>query len=488
MISWMQKHKKYLVITIWISTIAFVGAGFVGWGSYKFGSSSSDIAKVGDTEITIKEFNQRYQNIFSAYNKAMGGKLDEESAKKMGLDKLVLNQLIQEALLVQFAKDNNLIVTDEEVAQKIASMEIFYENGTFSKKRYLELLATNHIRPKDFEASLKKEILLQKVQMLLEPKIVPLEFDTIGSALFIGDKIEYRVLSDKDISVSVTEEELKKYYNSHKDEFLTPKKYILKLITLNPATIKVDKKELQSYYQEHKLQYTDKDGKILPFKEAKALVMKDYQKYKAKKEALREYIAFKKGKTQAQKELEVALNDPKYQPLLQKIKKEVGSFSKPIFFEGEYWIVKLNRVIQPEPIPYKKAKDKVKKAYLAQKIAKMLLKKAKEMVKKGFSGIKTKDFITREDVDKIKNLSPFEAATFLNKLFTQQKPQGFISLSQNKVILYKILGQKLIMENKISKNKDMIESNAKNLKEKLQNINLIKKLEKIYPIEIYKGL
>ena len=33
MITWMQRHKRWLVITIWISTIAFVGAGFVGWGS-----------------------------------------------------------------------------------------------------------------------------------------------------------------------------------------------------------------------------------------------------------------------------------------------------------------------------------------------------------------------------------------------------------------------------------------------------------------------
>ena len=38
MITWMQRHKKWLVITIWISTIAFVGAGFVGWGSYKYGT------------------------------------------------------------------------------------------------------------------------------------------------------------------------------------------------------------------------------------------------------------------------------------------------------------------------------------------------------------------------------------------------------------------------------------------------------------------
>ncbi|WP_416829360.1 SurA N-terminal domain-containing protein, partial [Helicobacter ganmani] len=47
MIGWMQKHKKYLIITIWISTIAFVGAGFVGWGSYSFSSTSNAVAVVG---------------------------------------------------------------------------------------------------------------------------------------------------------------------------------------------------------------------------------------------------------------------------------------------------------------------------------------------------------------------------------------------------------------------------------------------------------
>jgi peptidyl-prolyl cis-trans isomerase D len=51
MISWMQKHNKYLIVTIWIATIAFIGAGFVGWGSYSYGSKVSAIAQVGDVDI-----------------------------------------------------------------------------------------------------------------------------------------------------------------------------------------------------------------------------------------------------------------------------------------------------------------------------------------------------------------------------------------------------------------------------------------------------
>ena len=48
MIEWMQKHKKSLIPTIWISTIAFVGAGFVGWGAYDMNANrAGSIARVG---------------------------------------------------------------------------------------------------------------------------------------------------------------------------------------------------------------------------------------------------------------------------------------------------------------------------------------------------------------------------------------------------------------------------------------------------------
>ena len=61
MLSWMQKHKKYLVVTIWVSTIAFVGAGFVGWGAYDLNSNrATSVAKVGHRNISVQELQQKY--------------------------------------------------------------------------------------------------------------------------------------------------------------------------------------------------------------------------------------------------------------------------------------------------------------------------------------------------------------------------------------------------------------------------------------------
>ena len=79
MITWMQRHKKYLVITIWISTIAFVGAGFVGWGAYDLNKDrSASVAKVGNRVISVQEFQQAYGTHYNFY-KQKGETLTREN-------------------------------------------------------------------------------------------------------------------------------------------------------------------------------------------------------------------------------------------------------------------------------------------------------------------------------------------------------------------------------------------------------------------------
>ncbi|BCD60253.1 MULTISPECIES: peptidylprolyl isomerase [unclassified Nitratiruptor] len=490
MISWMQKHKKYLVITIWISTIAFVGAGFVGWGAYKYGSASNAVAEVGNEKITLKEFQQRYANVYNYYNKMLQGKLDQEQAKKMGLDKMVLNELIQEALLENYAHDLGLLVTDEEVAQKIASMKVFWQNGSFDKNLYNKLLQQNHIKPKDFEQSIRKEILLQKLNHSLSySKPLQLEFDMMASALFMGDKIKYAIMTDDEINATVSQKELKKYYEEHKNRYKTVPKYDLSLIEIPIKHFHVSENELKDYYKQHKLKYKDDKGKILSFDKAKEQVMRDLDIKKSKKEALKKYIQFKKGKLQAQKHRIVALNDTTFPSLLmQKIARaSQNSVLKPVFIKDRFVIVKINKKIPSLPMSFEKAVFEVKKDLLQQKRYQLLLEKAKKMVK-NFQGTITDGYITKEDFDKLNKLSPQEAQQFLQKLFLSQSVRGFVALGNKKVVLYQILDQKLQLIPKIRKNKALISNNSVKLKNTIQNDNLIKKLQSMYEIKVYKGI
>jgi len=137
MISWMQKHNKYLVWTIWVATIAFIGAGFVGWGSYSFGSKAGNVAKVGDIEIAQTKLNTVYSSIYSQYNEAMQGKLDDKKAQEMGLIKQAFAQLETQARILNFAKDLGIIVSDAEVAKRLQEIRKYdrSKKTVFSLKR-----------------------------------------------------------------------------------------------------------------------------------------------------------------------------------------------------------------------------------------------------------------------------------------------------------------------------------------------------------------
>ena len=175
MISWMQKHRKWLVITIWISTIAFIGAGVVGWGQYNYGKKATSVAKVGDIEITNQELQQSYTQLYNYFSQMMQGKFDEQQAKQFGLQKQALNQLINQALMLNLAKSYNLQVSDEEILKVITTQKAFFTNGVFDKELYKTLLSRNNMTTKEYESGLKKELLISKTLNLFALTPTPLE-------------------------------------------------------------------------------------------------------------------------------------------------------------------------------------------------------------------------------------------------------------------------------------------------------------------------
>jgi len=162
MITWMQRHKKYLIITIWISTIAFVGAGFVGWGQYSYGDKAGAVAKVGSVEITMGELQKSYSNLYSQYSQMLQGEFDEEKAKSFGLQSQALQYLIQQALVLNLAKSYDLQVNDSELLNEIKTKEFFFKEGVFDSQTYKEILLRNNLSLKEYENDVKKELLIKK--------------------------------------------------------------------------------------------------------------------------------------------------------------------------------------------------------------------------------------------------------------------------------------------------------------------------------------
>jgi 2-methylcitrate dehydratase PrpD len=129
MITWMQRHKKWLVITIWISTIAFVGAGFVGWGSYDYGKNAKAVAVVGNREISVEEFQEEYSNLYAQYSKMFGTMFSKELADQLNLKDAAYRQVLQKNLILAYADSIGFDVTDEDVAKELVKYNVFLKDG-----------------------------------------------------------------------------------------------------------------------------------------------------------------------------------------------------------------------------------------------------------------------------------------------------------------------------------------------------------------------
>jgi len=487
MISWMQKHNKYLVWTIWVATIAFIGAGFVGWGSYSFGTKAGNVAKVGEIEIPQTKLNMVYSSIYRQYNEAMQGRLDDKKAQEMGLIRQAFAQLETQARILNFAKESGIIVSDAEVAKRLQEIRSFQKDGVFNKEIYEGYLKSQRLKAKSFEATLREEIVIGKTLSLLTVEGLPFEEETISAGMNVSDKLAYKVLTNGDLDFEIDETKVKEYWAMQKENFMTTQTYDLSIVWTESKDTAVTDEEIKTHYDTNSFNYTDAEGKQLPFEEAKVLASKDLKVKKTKKAAQKAYIAFKKGKVDNSEKIILPQNDPTLSADIWNTLKEksAGDILKPKVVSDRYATVKIENIVLPKIKTYEEAKDEVILLYSEQAKKEALLALAESTLDNfDQSTAIISDYVKLEENVNLKPLNNQESLQFLQKLFTSTKEKGIISVL-DKVIVYNILEQKLPPTD--SNQTILVKQTVNKLKQNTFESNLIKMLTKKYPTEVYMG-
>ena len=480
MITWMQRHKRWLVITIWISTIAFVGAGFVGWGSYEYGKQGGVVAVVGDREVSVEEYQQEYSNLYEQYSKMFGSMFNKELAEQLNLKDVAYKQVLQKNLILSYGDSLGLDVTNEDVAKELVKYDAFIKDGKFDKETYIKVLSQNRLTPKEFEESLKRGLLLQKVQTLFDLNPNATEIESLSKLLFLEDDITIKILTLNDVLVELKDEELKKYWEENKNSYMSEVSYDLQLKEIPLMSANSTNEDINAHYEKFKIDYKYEDGKIKSLEEAHTQIIKDLDEKFTKTEALKIYLKVKKDEEKLEtvvgfKESQLPYSDDNVSKILES--KE-GEIIKPFIENDKYLIVKLNKKNISVPLSYEAALDNVKIDY--EKILKD--KKLDELANtqlKDFAGTDITG-VTRESITKIKGLEQQEAAKFLNQLFSSTSKEGIAKLD-NKVVLYRINNSKVAEYNK-SKDEVVI-GTLKQLQEEELMTNLLKKLENTFAIQ-----
>ncbi len=484
MIAWMQKHNKYLVITIWIATIAFIGAGFVGWGTYQYGSKAGAIARVGDVTISQEKFNFTYQNLYRQYAEMFKGNFDDAKAKKMGLDKEVFRRLVSQAMLLNLAKEYGVIVSDEELAEAITELPAYKTNKKFDKRVYKTFLEARGLKAKTFESILRDDLTVEKLMGFLNLNAVPFEKEVVASALSVSDKIRYQVLNPASVDLNASEADLKKLWEGEKEKFMTPRHYTLALLWTDTSDLNASEADLKTFYQKNSFNYTDAEGKELGFEKARARVERDYRIKKGKKKALLDYIAFKKGKKKATEIKDLPVGD---KSLPRSLWKEIentspGGLIKPRPVKDRYVTVRIEKTTAPRPMRFEEAKALVAAQWKKEAAAKAIEKEAKELLKTPEKISGESPWLSLTESVTLPPLSLSESLQFVQKLFTSNEKEGIIDLAGKKVV-YVIEEQRFGQNDKNLTKK--IGATADRIKKGEFEGSLLKSLYEKYPVKSF---
>ena len=481
MITWMQKHKKYLVVTIWVSTIAFVGAGFVGWGAYDFNKSrATSIAKVGNIDISYQRFQQAYSQLFNYYSQMSGRQLSEDEANQLGLANAAVQGLIRETLLLNYAADLGLVVSDEELINELIKTPSFQKDGVFDTKTYQSALQRAQITPKEYENELRDNLLIKKLFDAIGLKADNTAEQALSADMFMSDTIKARVILAS--APQINEDEIKQSWEKSKDLYLSSQKYELDTHFIAPENnASIDENALKAYYEENRSDYKDKDDKIMPYEQAKDAVAADFAFKNAKRGALEEYLKIKKGEKQTSANMLIDTNAPGDFPLAELKDAKEGDTLKPFEYKGGYLIVKLAKIIAPSPKSYEDARADVLGALQTKKMRENLEASAKEALEKK-DGLNTQIKLTKDSDEAILDLNNEQSTEFISKVFASSSKDGYVLL-EDRAVVYEIVEQSLLNENK--QFASLIASNAAAIKTGQLEQGLIDTLQKRYVIKKY---
>ncbi|ASD66486.1 SurA N-terminal domain-containing protein [Pseudoalteromonas piscicida] len=252
-------------IVLGLVILSFALAGI---GGYLGQTTEQPVAEVNGVKISQTKFSRAYSNERARLEQQFGEYFAQIAADPNYMAQIrqgVVDQLVQQELQTQLAKELGLRVSDEQVKKAIVEMPYFQIGGEFSNDRYLQVIRQMNFQPDSFREYLRDEMTRAQLISAVAGTDFVLQNELQQSIALQQQTraIDYAVLSKELVKdeVSVTDEEIQNYYDLNQTQFQAPElvavNYIeLKAEDLEPAE-PVTEEALKTYYEEQKNQYLE---------------------------------------------------------------------------------------------------------------------------------------------------------------------------------------------------------------------------------------
>lgn len=251
-------------------SVSFVLGG-IGTGFLRADTSA---VKVNGEEISQYAFSQAKNRQQNAMNAQLGEHfwdlLDNSEYNKQ-FNQSILNGLIEDELLRQYAKQLKLGVSVNQIKSEIVNSPNFQKDGKFDNALYQQLLRNNNISADQYASIVYEGVLFSQLQEGIVDSYftVPVQQEQLAKLLLQKRSVRlatHSLAKETDTQVA-SNEELQTYYDAHKAEFINPEKLTVEYVRITPkdlaSRIQITPEQIDTYYQTNRTQFvTQGEAKI----------------------------------------------------------------------------------------------------------------------------------------------------------------------------------------------------------------------------------
>ncbi|WP_318363239.1 peptidylprolyl isomerase [Enterobacter sp.] len=255
-------NSVVIKIIFGIIIVSFILTGVSG---YLIGGGDSYAAKVNDQEISRGQFENAVAGERNRMQQQLGEQFSELAANENYMKTMrqqVLDRLIDEALLDQYARHLGLGISDEQVKKAIFATKAFQNNGTFDNTRYNALINQMGMNADQYAQALRNQMVSQQLINAIAGTDFMLKGETDELATLVAQQ---RIVREAILDVNalaakqtVTDQEITSYYEQNKNSFMAPEQFRVSYIKLDAANMQQDASDadIQAYYDQHQDEFT----------------------------------------------------------------------------------------------------------------------------------------------------------------------------------------------------------------------------------------
>ncbi|OYY93670.1 MAG: hypothetical protein B7Y41_10490 [Hydrogenophilales bacterium 28-61-23] len=236
---------------------------FALWGVdsyFSSGGKEAPVAKIGDDEISQREFVKTLKE----QQERLGGKVDEKLLRQQ-----VMDQLVNTRLLSQAANKAGFSILDAQVQAVLAGVEIFHENGKFSEPRLEAWLKNRGMARGELLAMIGQDLLLKQLQIGYgEGAVFALPSATrLANLLAQQREVNEAVFDQKSyannpqIAEATGDKAVEAEFKAHQADYTTPAMVRVQYLTLSQAVleagIQVSDEQARKFFDENPAQFQE---------------------------------------------------------------------------------------------------------------------------------------------------------------------------------------------------------------------------------------